>query len=303
MTSTRGTELGDMGLHVSRRGESRLRDVGLPDVGLVDSTTTTHLDEGKRRAFTLIEMLVVVVIISILAGIVFKLVGAGGASSDKATARRQVEQLANAIEEYRAEYGKYPPVAKNASGNQPVAYEYPLRPEYWTRGGTAGAKSLAASLHNVKRTEATVFSFGLMSYLETRVKGRAETAPEVLFSKNDSFAVEEHHWRSENTYRSRDTGSTSDGYIKTCPVKDSGRDVRTAKRIEPYIKDIRSEGHLVPREYSGNYYTNQVSTVYDPWWHQLNYKSDPPYDSYKIWSNGPDGKSGTADDIVAGREN
>lgn len=257
----------------------------------------------NNSAFTLIEMLVVVVIIAILAGVVFKLVGAGGASSDRAEARRRVEQLANAVEEYRAEYGKYPPVAKNAKGEQPLAYEYPLRPEHWTRGGASGANSLASTLHNVKRTDATVFSFGLMSYLETRVKGRAETAPDVLFSENKNLSVDQHHWRSENTYRSRDTSNSNDGYVKTCPVKDSGRDVRTAKRIEPFIKDIRSEGHLAPREYNGNFYTNQLSTVWDPWRNQLHYQSDPPYDSYKIWSNGPDGKSGTADDIIAGREN
>lgn len=257
----------------------------------------------KRNGFTLIEMLVVVVIIAILAGIVFRLIGAGGASSDRAITRYRVEQLANAIEEYRAEYGKYPPVSKNTSGAQPMAYDYPLQGEYWAKN----ASSLANTLHNIKSTELgnnVVFGFGLMSYLVPRVEGRAENAEAVLFEKNKNFQSTEHHWLSQNTYRGRDKDAKDDGIKnKDCPVKDSSRDKRFADRARPYLKDILSEGHLSVHTHNGESWTNTITTVRDAWDHDLHYKSDPPYDSFRVWSDGPDGKSETADDIIAGREN
>ena len=252
----------------------------------------------KQNGFTLIEMLVVVVVIAILSGLVFQMVGASGTSSDKAKARRQLEALANAIEEYRAEYGRYPPVARDKNGNQPLRYDYPGNKGWWTHGGEAGSRNLASLLKNVPRSDATVFIFGLMSYLETRVAGRAEQAHRALFEKGSGIPESQSHWLSENSSRVRKDAKASDWNI----AEDNPRDVRAAKKIEPFIKDIRRTEQSI-HEYKGNVYTNHQSTIWDPWGHELNYRSDPPYDSYRIWSNGPDGKSGTADDIIAGREN
>jgi len=63
----------------------------------------------KRRGFTLVEMLTVIVIISILAGLI-----AGGAISARSAARRAVivtdiQQLAISLENYKNEFGEYPP--------------------------------------------------------------------------------------------------------------------------------------------------------------------------------------------------
>ena len=277
----------------------------------------------KQNGFTLIEMLVVVVVIAILSGLVFQMIGAGGTSSDKAKARRQLEALANAVEEYRAEYGRYPPVARlpetsrdscrrhQADYNdswtdeecrkktyQPLRYDYPGPKGWWTHGGEGGSRSLAALLQNVPRSDATVFIFGLMSYLETRVEGRAENAHRTLFEKSKSIPDSQSHWLSENSRRIRKDAKSSDWNV----AEDNPRDARAAKKIEPFIKDIRRTEQSV-HSYRNNVYTNHQSTIWDPWGNELNYKSDPPYDSYRIWSIGPDGRSGTADDIVAGREN
>ena len=272
----------------------------------------------KRSGFTIIEMLVVVIIIAILAGLVFKMIGAGGASADKAKARRQLEAIANACEEYRAEYGRYPPVAKDSKGNQPFAYDYPRSADRWTGGS---ASSLATLLNKVSRTQATVFKFGLMSFLVTRVEGRAELAPKELFDKG-SLSDSQHHWRSQNDPKNSDSKDLVEKQIKAglttrpdgkngsvkwdpkkhCCAVDNPRDVRAARKIWPLIKDvIRTEESY--HEYNGNVYTNLQCSVWDPWNNTLNYRSDPPFDSYRLWSNGPDGKSGTADDIIAGNEN
>ncbi len=82
---------------------------------------------GARQSsgFTLIEMLVVIVIIVILMGVVFKL--SKGAMT-KATYAKEVKRVAilrTLIEEYHAEYNLYPPVPAytvNGKLTQPVNF-------------------------------------------------------------------------------------------------------------------------------------------------------------------------------------
>ena len=64
--------------------------------------------EKQRAAFTLLELLVVVGIIAILAGILLPMVGAAFRKAEQATARQAVHAIAAAIEQYQVEYGKLP---------------------------------------------------------------------------------------------------------------------------------------------------------------------------------------------------
>ena len=64
----------------------------------------------KRAAFTLIELLIVVVVIVTLMGIVFRLAGMGGDSKARALTIRRLQGLENALSGYYAAFGSYPPV-------------------------------------------------------------------------------------------------------------------------------------------------------------------------------------------------
>ena len=105
----------------------------------------------NRRAFTLIEMLMVMVIIGILTGMVFKLLAYATRQAATAEAVSNLEKLADALTEFRAEYGHYPPT-------QSGRYEYQVE----------GQDGRAVNYLNNPATTNTVYGYGLVAYLYDR---------------------------------------------------------------------------------------------------------------------------------------
>lgn len=291
----------------------------------------------RRRGFTLIEMLVVLLIIAILSGMVFALMGLVGPAGDKADTVRRVEMLANAIEEFRAEYGKYPPVPQYG-GQQPVRYEWPILNngiilpsddgrQYGLSDGDANSivngtfdkwKGLPEDERSdayAKGDGARLFTFGLASFLIRRYepreadegtelwdpvygtdppapyqeKGFGMAAPLVVFKGPDpidpmgrAYSVQ---WYDHN-----------DGY------EDKAADKRATDRMKYYVLKAGPHRDWTDRDYGSLRYRNRYLTFRDAWRRELRYESHPPYDSYRLWSLGPDGKDGTDDDIVVARE-
>lgn len=64
----------------------------------------------RKKGFTLIELLTVIAIIGILAGILIPVVGSARKSANKAKSKTQLNGYANAIIQYKSEYGYWPPI-------------------------------------------------------------------------------------------------------------------------------------------------------------------------------------------------
>lgn len=67
---------------------------------------------NRRRGFTLIEILVVIVVIAILATLVAPNVFQNVGTAKSATAKTQIEMLASALDAYRLDTGRYPTTAQ-----------------------------------------------------------------------------------------------------------------------------------------------------------------------------------------------
>ena len=67
----------------------------------------------KQAGFTLVEILVTTAIIGILVGIVFGISGLASKKSDNSKALAEMHIIRNALEEYRLQFGTFPPSLNN----------------------------------------------------------------------------------------------------------------------------------------------------------------------------------------------
>ena len=67
----------------------------------------------KQAGFTLVEILVTTAIIGILVGIVFGIAGLASKKSDNSKALAEMHIIRNALEEYRLQFGTFPPSLNN----------------------------------------------------------------------------------------------------------------------------------------------------------------------------------------------
>jgi general secretion pathway protein G len=63
---------------------------------------------GSRAGFTLVELMAVILVIAVLAGLVLGISGLATRKAADGRARTDLQVLRNALEEYRIDYGSYP---------------------------------------------------------------------------------------------------------------------------------------------------------------------------------------------------
>ena len=238
-----------------------------------------------KDGFTLVEMLVVVLLIAVLAGLIFRMTTMANDRSAKAVTVSRIAKLQAAIEEFYAEYGQYPPVP-NYDNNQPMRFEYPSYEQLVTISGKAGnvasADSGSSDWHE-SWGKAPVFTFGLMSFLLPRFNDLGDSD----FDGFGNFDGGANAGRESSTSSKfalnlgslkQWTGHNSD------TKKDNTRDVEACRRWWPYISDILHNGYCEAKGSAVTGYTNLCTTVLDGWDHELIYKSSPPYQTYELYS-------------------
>jgi len=162
-----------------------------------------------------------------------------------------------------------------------------------------------------------VFTFGLVSYFFPRYTGHASVSPKLFVGDGGSGTYSQNNainqWKD---YNERKDGTD---------MGDIVQNIESSRRILPYL-----DGYLNPDGTVGDNgivdqwptgliqvpgttdslmtYRNTQMTIRDGWGNPLYYESRPPYDSYKLWSAGPDGTSDKSksttleDDILVGQD-
>lgn len=186
------------------------------------------------RGFSLIELLMVVVILLILIGITTRVVVYVNTKTGIGKAVGEMERLKNALVEYHATFGIFPPVNRDVIANITVSPPQP----------------------------------------------RDETMVWVLTSTVPPVSLPDYGCYTGLSY-----------YLWAAEIIERGR-------WDHYIKGMDSTGSYADSGFLGGwlYYTNGTKNCYDPWGRNYRYESYQPFQSFRLWSLGPDAAD-PADDI------
>ena len=88
------------------------------------------LDRCRRRGFTLIEILVVIIVLGLLAALVGPQIFGRVSEAKTATARTQIELLGLALDNYRLDNGSYPTTEQGLAALQERPTREPLPPNW-----------------------------------------------------------------------------------------------------------------------------------------------------------------------------
>lgn len=226
-----------------------------------------------------------------------------------------------ASEEVKDQDNKEIPNAKFANfaaRAQPVSFEYPNLKEEESYINLSQSPSVAMTTRSPNKTETDwqknkLFKFGLMSYLLPRVElmvSRNESTGQVEWNNQDSKAVpfgffETQQWASENNPAPKQGSSNQDkiGILEKQLIAENDAAAKWLPNFEKRL--LVAVNHLVMgvelkrSDSDGSSYASYTSvgggavlmraTIRDGWGRELYYYSEPPYQSYRLWSSGPDG--------------
>jgi prepilin-type N-terminal cleavage/methylation domain-containing protein len=269
----------------------------------------------KTSGFTLIELMIVIAIIGILMASTFKLMGIAQDAEKRAVTSARLEKLQNALSGYHSAYGMYPAVPiygdPNSASAQPIAFEYPtpvpldewipmhFLPRNVTTVNVVIRSNPGTMEQDMDWENYKAFKFGLMSFLVPRV--------EVVGAHTNNAPVPEAYqtiqWTSNNLLSKGGASINIDAALE----KQRGVENEACASWMPCFENMLSsfKGTILGVKVSGgsggdNLVVHTMGnvevalaqiTVHDGWGREFYYHSAPPYQSYRIWSAGADGKT------------
>lgn len=144
------------------------------------SSVTRHAcrsGAGRRRAFTLMEILTVIAIIGVVAALIFPVAGAVKRWAFIHTAQAEMSQIETAIERYHSAYGFYPPGSTFNIGNVPISQLYYELVGTTSNPSTGNYVTLDGSATIAAVNVPAVFGANIGGFINCNKPGGDESAP------------------------------------------------------------------------------------------------------------------------------
>lgn len=235
-----------------------------------------------RRGFTLIEVLAVVVIMAILAGGVFMMLGAGNDQANIAKTTAQIHAIASLLEDYRNCYGAYPRVTNpDDDGYAPLNFTFKIED-----GGTCEECGNSRGRDGV--------AFGLVSHFIPRASKMYEKAADTNMASHYEDCFSDPSGQDDNPAWERELGNRSSDWSEAQSLEAADSNLNRINRV---WRRLAADGMVYETETFCNYCgtrTYAAGAQRDAWDKELKYNVA----TGAIVSAGPDGVFGTGDDIT-----
>lgn len=234
-----------------------------------------NIRKRSRSAFTLLEMLMVIIIIFMLSLLVFRLMDMVDNRANVAKTVYVLKQVQNALNEYKLEYGIYPPV-------HIVEYEYFMN--------TNGSAWFQTFLGQHDDPDDTVAGSPRCFWAD---RGDDEAGDE------GARIPGQYLWTGDPGYPAKWNLKYKYGLVAHLDYRDRGqvhpydedtsRDIAAKKKWEYFMKGL--VGYKLGPKHKADYlgtkarWTNMVGTISDGFGKAIKYECHPPYTSYKLWSD------------------
>lgn len=296
----------------------------------------------QRSAFTLIEMMVVVALVGILIGGVFRLLNAAGEGAKRGETIERMQRIENALSGFYAAYGSYPPVelhgspdpfveekedgttitvssleaenANRAAACQPMSFEFPpmqalddyIATRFKSQGILSPNRNPGIFTQSEKWPQMKLYRYGVLSFLVPRydaigdftldASNRYEPRPiDTKLAPNEGLYKNHKQWTNYNP--ARKAKAEREACARWLPnlqgIVFGGRKLLGVQTGTP---NTDNDAVFSPAYTKGsNKYVLRMMTIRDAWGNSFYYHSAPPYQSYRLWSAGPDGVTFPAD--------
>jgi prepilin-type N-terminal cleavage/methylation domain-containing protein len=296
----------------------------------------------QRSAFTLIEMMVVVALVGILIGGVFRLLNAAGEGAKRGETIERMQRIENALSGFYAAYGSYPPVeqhgspdpfveeapdgttspvssleaenANRAAASQPMAFEFPpmqalddyIATRFQSQGILSPNRNPGIFTQSEKWPQMKLYRYGVVSFLVPRYdaigdftldpSNQYEPRPiDTKLAPNEGLYKNHKQWTNYNP--ARKAKAEREACARWLPnlqrIVFGGRKLLGVQTGTPNTDNDAVFSPAYTK--GGNKYVLRMMTIRDAWGNDFYYHSAPPYQSYRLWSAGPDGVTFPAD--------
>ena len=204
---------------------------------------------SERGGFTLLELLIVVTVLTIIMGLMFRLMGIGGDAWRRTLTVRRMQRLENCLSGYMAAFGSYPPVQLHGSRDIYLrvgahGIQKDKRNENiwnWTKIGTSAENAAWRQVKAACMSQPVACKFPYPDGFKKKVDAISNEMAKRASSGDEKF---KHYWKDEGT-KAKLEARYDDGVTANIGRHNKNKDFKDWRNVQLFKFGLMS--FLLPR--------------------------------------------------------